>query len=327
MVTTGKRTLGKSGIEVSPMGLGCWAIGGPFRLFGIPDGWGEVDDGESIKAIHKAIELGVTFFDTADAYGTGHSEEVLGKAIKGIRGDVVIATKGGYVADIASKNLIGEDTSPQYIRKAVEASLKRLGTDYVDLYQIHNGEMPEDHIEPLFFELSRLVAEGKIRTYGWSTYVAKNVRTFAEKTNGTVIQCKGNLFSYDAEISDLCKTHQLASINNGPLAMGVLSGKFNETTRFSADDVRGANHSWTEYFENGRLKTEYLLKLNHIKEILKSGGRTVAQGALAWLWARSDSNIPIPGFKSVKQAEENAKAMEFGPLTEDQMRQIEALIG
>ncbi len=322
-----KRTLGKSGIEVSPMGFGCWAIGGPFHLFGLPDGWGEVDDTESIRAIHTAIDLGVNFFDTADAYGIGHSEEVLGKAVQGIRKDVVIATKGGYVADDAKKNLIGEDTSPQYIRKALTASLRRLGTDYVDLYQIHNGEIPKEHVEPLFFELDRLVAEGKVRTYGWSTYLAQNVQMFAENTNGTVVQCKGNLFSYDKEISDLCETQGLDCINNGPLAMGVLSGKFNEGTKFSAEDVRGAAHTWTEYFENGRLKTKYFLKLESVKEILRSGGRTVAQGALAWLWTRSERNIPIPGFKNVKQAEENAKAISFGPLTETQMKQIETLIG
>lgn len=321
-----QRKLGKSGIEVSPLGFGCWAVGGPFKLFGLPDGWGAVDDTESLRAIHSAIDLGVNFFDTADAYGTGHSEEVLGEAFKGIRSKIVIATKGGFVYDSGARELVGEDTSPEYIRTALEASLKRLKTDYVDLYQIHNGAMPEENIEPLFFELDKLVVDGKIRTYGWSTWGRENVQVFANKTKGTVIQSKANVFTYDQQVSDLCQSSQLAFINNAPLAMGILSGKFNENTRFSPDDVRGAAHEWTEYFENGKPKQNFLTKLESVKEILRSEGRTVAQGALAWLWAKSENNIPIPGFKTVKQAQENAKAMAFGPLSNVQMEQIEALL-
>ncbi len=322
-----KRRLGKSGIEVSPLGFGCWAIGGPFTMFGLSDGWGQVDDFESIRAIRRAVDLGVNFFDTADAYGTGHSEEVLGEALQGMRDRVVIATKGGYVHDRAARALTGEDTTPAYIRKALEASLLRLRTDYVDLYQIHNGAMPEENFEPLFHELDKFVAEGKIRTYGWSTWSAENVEAFAVKTRGTVIQTKANLLSYDGALSDACEVHGLACIDNGPLGMGLLSGKFSAQTRFSPDDVRSAAHEWTEYFQNGEVKKEFLSKLESVREILKSGGRTVAQGALAWLWARSGCNIPIPGFKNVRQAEENAAAMGFGPLTKTQMDEIEALLG
>lgn len=321
-----KRKLGKSGIEVSPMGFGCWAIGGPFKMFGMPDGWGEIDDSESIRAIHRAIELGVNFFDTADAYGVGHSETVLGEAIKGIRDKVVIATKGGYVYDSEECNLVGEDTSPQYIRKALEASLMRLKTDYIDLYQIHNWTIPERDILPLFHELDKLVSEGKIRTYGWSTPVVEHAKTFANETKGSVIQSKGNLFTYNQDLVDICESNQLASINNAPLAMGFLSGKFNENTQFTPDDVRGAAHEWTEYFENGKPKQIFIDKLEGVKEILRSNGRSVAQGALAWLWAKSNSNIPIPGFKNIKQAEENAQAMTYGPLSNEQMKQIETLL-
>ncbi len=308
------------------MGFGCWAIGGPFRLFGLPDGWGDINDDESIRAIHRAVELGVNFFDTADAYGIGHSEEVLGEAVKEMRDKVIIATKGGYVYDTQERNLVAEDTSPQYIRKALEASLTRLKTDYVDLYQIHNWTMPEQDIEPLFHELNKLKAEGKLRTYGWSTPVVEHVQAFISKTGGTVIQSKENLFSYNQELVRLCEENGLASINNGPLAMGFLSGKFSADTRFSPEDVRGAAHEWTEYFEDGRPKQAFLTKLDGVKEILRSNGRTVAQGALAWLWAKSENNIPIPGFKTMKQAEENAAAMAFGPLSIEQVAQIEALL-
>jgi len=321
-----KRKLGKSGIEVSPLGFGCWAIGGLFTMFGRPDGWGMVDDNVSVRAIRRAVELGVTLFDTADAYGTGHSEEILGRALRGVRQNVVTATKGGYVHDRQARALIGEDPSPAYIRSALEASLTRLGTDYVDLYQIHNGDIPPENAEPLFHELDRLQAEGKIRTYGWSTYSARHVETFAAQTMGTVIQTKANLFSYDRAVADACEKHGFACINNSPLAMGFLSGKFTAATRFGGDDVRGSGFDWTEYFENGRPKPEFLHRLESVREVLTAGGRTVAQGALAWLWAKSGSNIPIPGFKSVEQAEENAGAMAFGPLNEKQLKQIDALL-
>ena len=320
------RKLGNSGIEVSPMGLGCWAIGGLFKLFGEPDGWGEVDDAESVRAIRRAVDLGVTLFDTADAYGTGHSEEVLGEALKGMRESVVIATKGGYVHDREKREIYGEDTSPAYIRRALEASLKRLGTDYVDVYQVHNGTVPTENVEPLFAELDKLQAEGKIRTYGWSTYGAANVETFAAKTQGTVIQTKANIFTYDAPMHAACERHGLACLCNTPLGMGFLSGKFTADTRFGADDVRGSAFDWTEYFENGRPKRTFLQRMGFIREVLQSDGRTAAQGALSWLWAKSGYNIPIPGFKTVKQVEENVRAMAFGPLSNAQMAQIEALL-
>ena len=322
-----KRTLGNSGIEVSPLGLGCWAIGGPFTMFGQQDGWGQVDDVESIRAIQRAVELGVTLFDTADAYGTGHSEEILGKALRERRKDVVIATKGGFVYDREQRALTGQDYSPRYLRWALEASLRRLGTDYVDLYQLHTGSIPPEAVEPAFDELERLKQEGKLLCYGWSTYTRENVVMFAEKTRGSVIQTKANLFSYDAEAVAACEEHGFACLNNSPLAMGFLSGKFSEGTRFSADDVRASAFDWTEYFEDGRPKQAFLDRLRLVREVLQSGGRSVAQGALAWLWAKSGANIPIPGFKSVAQAEENARAMAFGPLDQAELNQIEQALG
>lgn len=321
-----RKTLGKSGISVNPLGLGCWAIGGLFTLFGQPDGWGTVDDAQSIRAIRRATELGVNFFDTADAYGTGYSEEVLGKALKGIRQNAVIATKGGFVHDREKRAIYGEDTSPGYIRRALEASLKRLDTDYIDLYQIHNGTIPQENIEPLFHELDKLKGEGKLRTYGWSTYGKANVEAFAAISGGAVIQTKANVFSYDDAMHAAVEKHGFACLCNTPLGMGLLSGKFTEGTRFGADDVRSSAVNWTEYFEGGKPKRVFLQKLGSIREILQSDGRTAAQGALAWLWAKSGLNIPIPGFKTEKQVEENVGAMAFGPLNDAQMGEIASLL-
>lgn len=321
------RMLGGSGIFVSPLGLGGWAIGGPFTLDGHQDGWGQVDDAESIRAIHRAVDLGVTLFDTADAYGTGHSEEVLGKALKELRHDVVIATKGGFTYDREQRALIGQDWSPAYIRRALEASLKRLCTDYVDLYQLHTGYIPDEAVEPVFLEMERMKQEGKLRAYGWSTYTREKVDLFAAKTRGTVIQTKANVFSYDAEAISACENHGFACLNNSPLAMGFLSGKFSQATHFETDDVRASAFDWTEYFEDGKPKPEFLARMARVRDVLTSGGRTAAQGALAWLWAKSEVNIPIPGFKTLAQAEENARAMAFGPLSGEQLLQIDEALG
>ena len=322
-----QRLLGNSDIAVSPLGLGCWAIGGPFTMDGHQDGWGQVDDAESIRAIRRAVELGVTLFDTADAYGTGHSEEVLGHALRDLRQSVVLATKGGFTYDRATRALTGMDWSPAYIRRALEASLSRLGTDYIDLYQLHTGSIPEDAIAPVFDELERLKREGKLLCYGWSTYTRENVDAFAAKTRGSVIQTKANLFSYDTEAVAACETHGFACLNNSPLAMGFLSGKFSRETRFGTDDVRASAFDWTEYFENGQPKPAFLARMARVRDALTSGGRTAAQGALAWLWAKSAVNIPIPGFRTLAQAEENARAIAFGPLDASAMRQIELVLG
>ena len=322
-----KRVFGNSNIATSPLGLGCWAIGGPFTMDGHQDGWGQVDDAESIRAIRRAVDLGVTLFDTADAYGTGHSEEVLGKALKSMRHEVVIATKGGFTYDRDARALTGMDWSPAYIRRAMEASLKRLGTDCVDLYQLHTGTIPETAVEPVFGEMERLKTEGKLLAYGWSTYTRENVDTFAAKTRGSVIQTKANLFSYDAEAVAACERHGFACLNNSPLAMGFLSGKFSQATRFESDDVRASAFDWTEYFADGKPKPAFLARMARVRDVLTSGGRTAAQGALAWLWAKSAVNIPIPGFKTLAQAEENARAMAFGPLNAEELRQIEAALG
>jgi aryl-alcohol dehydrogenase-like predicted oxidoreductase len=321
-----ERTLGRSKISVSALGLGCWAIGGPFWLEGIQDGWGDVDDEESIRAIRRAIDLGVRFFDTADVYGAGHSEEVLGRALEGRRGEVVISTKFGYTFDAATKQASGTDATAEYIRAACRASLRRLGTDYIDLYFLHIWSAPPEAAEEAAAALDDLRAEGLIRAYGWSTDVLECARLYAPRPGCTAIEHDLNVFDDAPELLALCAESDLASVNRTPLAMGLLSGKFNSDSRLTEDDVRGAGHSWVTYFENGRPRPEFLERLAAVREILTSGGRTPAQGALGWIWARSDTTIPIPGFKTTAQAEENARAMELGPLTPEQMNEVERLL-
>lgn len=323
-----KRMLGRSGIEVSALGLGCWAIGGPFWAGETPLGWGEVDDNESIRAIHAALDLGINFFDTANVYGAGHSERVLGRALAGRRSQVVIATKFNAVFDEETRQVVGADASPEGIRRACEDSLRRLNTDYIDLYQFHDNGYPADRAGPVRETLEELVKEGKIRFYGWSTDFPDRAEVFAQGPHCTAIQFQLNVLDDNLAAIAICEKYNLAAINRGPLAMGLLTGKYTLQTRVSADDVRGERSpEWMRYFRDGRPNPEWLAKVEAIREILTSGGRTLAQGALAWLWARSPQNIPIPGFRTIAQVQGNAAAMQFGPLTSEQMREIDIILG
>lgn len=199
------RTLGRSGIRVSALGLGCAATGGQFySAEGEPLAWVDVDDNESIRAIHAALAEGISFFDTADMYGAGHSEEVLGQALKGRRDRVVIATKFGDVMDPVTRRAMGFDARLEFIRQSLEASLRRLNTDYVDLYQFHIWGYPADEAVPVRETLEELAKEGKIRGYAWSTDVLKSLEVFAEGPNCIAIQHELNLFRCDEAILALC---------------------------------------------------------------------------------------------------------------------------
>jgi aryl-alcohol dehydrogenase-like predicted oxidoreductase len=314
------RRLGRSGIEVSAMGIGCWAIGGPIYRDGKQSGWGEVDDDVSIRAIHRALDMGVTFIDTADIYGAGHSERVLAKALEGKRDQVVIATKFGNKFDEETRRAAGRDASPCYVHESCEASLRRLGTDHVDLYQLHIGDYDTSKAAEVMGVLEELVDEGKIRSYGWSTDDPKRARAFVEGSHYTAVQQRLNIVEGNEETLDVCERHDLASLNRGPLGMGLLTGKFDRNSSLPETDVRG---SWN--FREGDI-AERLEKLQDIRDVLTSDGRTLAQGALGWLWARSEKTVPIPGFKTVEQIEENVGALDFGPLDAQQMRQIDELL-
>ncbi|WP_248924469.1 aldo/keto reductase [Paenibacillus hamazuiensis] len=325
-----KRKLGRSGIEVSALGVGCWAIGGPWHdaVSGQPYGWGKVDDNESVRALQCAIDNGITLIDTADNYGAGHSETVVGKAISGKRSKLVVATKFGYVTRAETKEAFGSNASKAYIKQACEASLRRLNTDYIDLYQLHLNDYPADLAEDVIQTLEELVAEGKIRRYGWSTDFPNRAELFAQAEHCAAIQHELNVFHDSPAILEICEAYGLASLNRCPLAMGLLTGKYTAATPITDPcDIRGRqNPDWLTYFHEGYPSQMLTAKLNDLRDVLTSGGRTLAQGALAWLWARSRAAIPIPGFRTVKQVMENVKAMEYGPLTAEQMLQITRIL-
>ncbi len=326
-----KRILGRSGIEVSPLGLGCWAIGGPFwRGDGTvpwqdrneplnPAGLGPVDDQESIRAIQTAIDMGVMVFDTSSSYGCGHSERVLGQAIAGQRDKVVIATKFGNLIDEENKVYLGHDASPEQIRASCIASLQRLGTDYIDVFQLHWSSFDGD-ITDIMTTLEDLVQEGKIRGYGWSTDDVERMATLAEGQHCTAVQHFLSVLNDATEMLAFCDAQNLASINRSPLNMGQLTGKYHSETSFPEDDIR---HGWD--FKNEHFQKRFQV-LDDLRDALTCDGRSMVQGALAWIWARSERTIPIPGFKSVQQVEENARALDFGPLTTAQFQQVEEIM-
>ncbi|HCT76807.1 MAG TPA: aldo/keto reductase [Micromonosporaceae bacterium] len=323
---TKTRTLGRSGIEVSALGMGCWAIGGPWSQGDQPLGWGKVDDDESIRTVHRALDQGVTFFDTSSNYGAGHSERVLGKALAGVRDRVVIASKFGYTFDEATKRATGEDASEAYLRSCLDDSLRRIDTDYIDLYQLHLGGLPIPQALDLIGPLEDLVAQGKIRAYGWSTDDPERAAAFAAAgRHCTAIQVDLSLLRDNAAMVEVCEKQIQAGINRGPLAMGLLSGKYQQGLTVGSDDIRGRAPEWLSFFKDGVAVPEWAARVEAVRDVLTSGGRTLAQGALAWLWARSPMMVPIPGCRTVAQAEENAGAMAFGPLSPAEFTEVELL--
>ncbi len=320
------RVLGKSGIEVSAIGMGCWAIGGPWTWQQpghdpFPAGWGQVDDAESIRAIHAALDAGVNLFDTAANYGAGHSERMLGKALEARRSEVVIATKFGHIVDEEHKIVYGDDDQIlQNLRSDVENSLRRLNTDYIDIYQLHAGDFDPELALELRSMLEDLVAEGLIRWYGWSTDMVDRAEVFAGGEHCATIQFQLNALFDNPEMRALCADHNMAGINKDPLHKGVLTGKFTTAATFPDTDIR-SRYNFKDHEMAWRLAA-----VEAIQDLLCSGGRTMAQGALAYIWALDESMIPIPGFKSVAQVEQNAGAMTLGPLAQDERHQIDKIM-
>ena len=321
-----KRTLGKSNMEVSALGMGCWAIGGPWTWDQpggdpFPAGWGATDDEESIRAIYAALEAGINFFDTAANYGAGHSEVVLGRAVQGKRDKIVIATKFGHIVNEDKKTVYGDpDQIIKNVRNDVENSLRRLKTDYIDIYQLHEGGYDSKLALELQVILEDLVSAGKIRWYGWSTDVVESAREFASGAHCTSIQFRLNAIYDNTEMRKVCADFNLAGINKDPLNKGILTGKFSSTSIFPDNDIRSrADFSGAEIAK--RLKL-----VDDLRNILTANGRTMAQGALAYIWALDKRMVPIPGFKSVQQVKDNAGALAFGPLTESQVKEIQSIV-
>ncbi len=322
-----KRTLGKSKLEVSALGMGCWAIGGPWTWDQpgqkpFPAGWGDTDDDESIRAVHTAMDMGIDFFDTAANYGAGHSEVVLGQALKGQRDKVVIATKFGHIVNEQEKTVYGDAAQIiKNVRTDVENSLRRLQTDFIDIYQLHEGGYDPKLALELQSVLEELVTAGKIRWYGWSTDVVNSAREFANGEHCTSIQFRLNAIYDNPGMRQVCADFDLAGINKDPLNKGVLTGKFNSRSTFPENDIRSR-----ENFANPEV-VKRLKLVDELREIFTSSGRTMAQGALAYIWALDERMVPIPGFKSVKQVTENAGAMQFGPLTDLQVKEVQTIVG
>ena len=328
-MTAMTRTLGRDGQLVSALGMGCWAIGGRWQMNGSQAGWGSVDDNESVRAVHAAIDAGITFFDTAANYGAGHSERVLGKALQGRRDQVAVATKFGYRVDEDAREVGAPEVGAAVVRPSCEASLRRLRTDRIDLFQLHVGDLSVDQALMVREALDALVADGLVAAYGWSVGDGRveEARRFAEGAQAcATLQQTLNVFQDAPEMLALCEEQGLASVNRSPLGMGMLTGKYQQGASFPGDDLRGGDVEWMPYFTDGQPDPQWSARLEAIREVLTSGGRTLTQGALSWIWARSPATLPIPGARTVAQAQENAGAMAFGPLTADEVAEVGRLL-
>jgi len=307
------RRLGRSGVIVSPLGLGTARMAG----LGWHDDLAPQDSSQAkrdaVRQIQAAVDLGVTFFDTADNYGKGLSERILGEALRGRRDGIVVSTK------------FGEDPIPDLedpwsleggsIERACEASLRRLAVEYIDLYLLHRRDYPLERAPALMDVLEDLVRAGKIRYYGWSTDDIERARLFAHGVHCTAIEHRLNVFNDNAAMLDLCRDQDLVSLNRVPLLMGVLAGRWSPETKLEEDDPRA---KWFEHEEFLKLLT----CAQQIEPYLTSDGRSSVQGALGWIWARSPLTIPLPGFRNMEQIQELVQAQQFGPLPLDVMQSI-----
>jgi len=306
------RTLGKTGWQVSVIGLGTWNIGGQ---------WGEVDDRTALATVWRAYECGVNFFDTADAYGEppGRSEELLGKALQGIRQEVFIATKVGNWARRHGHPL--PYTSPLHIIACCHASLYRLRTDYIDLYQCHIGDPTDAEIDVFLEAFERLKEQGKIRAYGISTNSLSALQRFNKLGTCSTCQLDYSILNRapEKDLLPYCQEQNIGVIVRGPLAKGVLSGKFTPDTVFT-DEVR---RSWNE----GPRREKFLKQLEVVERLrfLERDGRTLAQAALQFVLSHPAVSCAIPGAKSPQQAEANAKAGD-GVLTPEELAAVNEIV-
>ncbi len=298
-----QRKLGREGLEVSAMGLGC---------MGMSEFYGNSDERESIATIHRALELGVNFLDTADMYGPFKNEELVGRAIKGRRDAVIIATKFGNVRG-EDGSFLGINGRPEYVRRACEASLRRLGVDTVDLYYQHRVD-PNTPIEETVGEMSRLVEEGKVRYLGLSEAAIETIRRAHEVHPIAALQTEYSLWSRDPEdgLLDVCRELGIGFVAYSPLGRGFLTGQIKSYDDLAPDDFR--RHSPRFQGENFGKNLELV---SRIEQTAAKRGCTAAQLALAWVLAQGEEIVPIPGTKRRKYLEENVAALEVEITPED----------
>lgn len=306
-----RRPLGKSGLEVSEIGLGLWAAGG--------NEWGPTDDQEIFDTIDFALDAGINFFDTADVYGMGHSEELLGQAMQGRRGRFIVATKIGWRGFADGRTAY--DTVEKLIT-GVESNLQRLQTDYVDIIQSHISYR-EPTMEIFLEGFQRLKAAGKVRAYGVSTSDFDYLKAFNADDTCATLQVDYSILNRTSEADSLpyCQEHNIGVIVRGVLAMGILTGKFNADTRFGETDFRRRWH------ENPDEYQVFLSDLEIVEQLRPlTNDRTLAQLAMQFTLAHPAVSTVIPGAKNVQQLRDTLQAGLLPPLSANELAQIDALV-